>query len=183
MKLIADSRERSKSGRFMGFFALSASVIIFFAIPMALYFAPPRYLLPLRNVLAAEALCSFVFLIFLAAFMKSKGIISGFPMRAYDEGLLVQPSLAILPKVARYQELSSIELWFASGRSGSFVLKRDGRRFSSVEMFRDRDSLESFVQDISPSAESAGFVLESQNPDNGSFRAIFRRKRAQISLQ
>jgi hypothetical protein len=177
MKLVADVKDYSADRKGIGFVLLVFSTLLLFVLPFYLVAQPPGFLRGLKPVIMAEGAGCFVFLIMLAVFMKSRGMLFKVPLRVYDESVLIQPALSLAPRMIPYARISSIELWYESGCSGCAVQALPEGRVKSVECFSSRQKAKDFTDSIRPAMESSGFTMKAEE-DARSFRAMFRKTRA-----
>jgi len=175
MALISDSKDYSKDRRSASFVLIICFALPLMLVPIYLIVSPVEYIArPAAAALLAGAL---VFILFIGLFLKGKGLLFKMPLRVLDNGILIQPAMRLGPVMADYRTISSIEMWYGRDEpihSGCTVLSGVRGRLTSVESFRDADSLHEFVEGISPALFSQGFKRTLiQEP--GSLSVVFRK--------
>lgn len=177
MKLVADSKDYSSDKRALGFtLLLCLSIPLMFA-PLYLLVAPSMLGIPAPAALAI-LLGGLVLLVFLGVFLKGRGILFKVPMKAFVEGMLIQPAMGFRPIVVPYGDISSIELSCGEPgklKAGCTLLSGKYGKVRSVENFTDADTLKAFAEKIGPALEDAGFRTESAEESATSARYIFRK--------
>jgi hypothetical protein len=153
--------------RSAGLTILASSILVLFILPLWMAVQPPPPLAAFKIAFMAQAAGSVVLIFAIALFLLGRGLLLKTPMRVYKEGLLIQPLLSTMPSIVAYAGISSIELWDSARgrktRSGCTILSREGKRITSVEMFRDKNQAKEFVGRISPAIEAAGFTAHSED--------------------
>ena len=119
-----------------------------------------------------------IFLGVLVLYLQNKGMLFKIPLKFYDEGVQIQPLLAMKPKMVPYEEISSLELWYNVGylrtKSGSSLLSSKVS-VTSVENFPDKESIKRFVEQVRPVLESKGLKMKAPDEEAQSLQFVFHR--------
>jgi hypothetical protein len=177
VKLIADSKDFSHDRRAVSFAILIISSIPFMFAPLYVLVWRSSLGVPLEAALA-ELLGGITLMLFLGLFLMGKGILFKVPLRAFDEGVLIQPAVGLRPALVPYADISAIELFYGadgSVRTGCVVSAPKRGRIRSIENFHSPSAVESFVAAIRPALEQAGFRLADRHVGNRLARFEFRR--------
>jgi hypothetical protein len=177
MKLVADSKDYSSDKRALSFALLFCFALPLMFAPLYLLVAPGALNVP-KQAIFALLLGGIALIVFLGVYLKGKGILFKVPLKAFAEGLLIQPAMGFRPLVVPYEDVASIELWCGSaGRinAGCAILSGKHGSIKSVENFTDGNSLKAFAERIGPALEDAGFRTESAEEGASSARYVFRK--------
>lgn len=177
MKLVADSRDYSSDRRALSFALLFCFALPLMLAPLYLLVAPEALNVP-RPAVFALLLGGIGLIVFLGVYLKGKGILFKVPMKAFEEGILIQPAMGFRPLVVPYGDISSMELWCGpSGKikAGCAILSGKQGTIKSVENFSDARALKAFAERIGASLEGAGFRTESAEEGADSARYVFRK--------
>ncbi len=177
MNLVADSSDYSKDQRAISFALLFCLAMPLMLAPLYMLVAPGAFSIPAQASLAL-LFGGITLIFFLGIYLKGRGILFKVPLKAFEEGLLIQPAMGLRPAVVPYKDISSIELWCGREgkmRAGCAVLSQTHGRIRSVENFTDASSLKSFAERIGTALENAGFRTESAEESQDSARYVFKR--------
>lgn len=178
MKLVADSAPYSSDNRLSGFILLVVIATPLMVLPVYLLMAPPPALAGAAPAALAFAIGSLMVVLLFGLFLKTRGYLFKIPFRVYDEGVLIQPTAHIRPKVIEWLDLSSLELWvgipYKKSDSGCAALTPAGE-VKSTELFKSKDSLMEFISVIRPSIEEKGMKMVEENEGDSYFSVKFRR--------
>ncbi len=178
MELVADSSGSASDLRFRGFVIIMAAGAIFIIGSVYLMVAPPEFLAHARAAVFLAAGGALIVLATLGLALKGKGMLFKVPLKFFDEAVLIQPVLGLRPVIVPYKEIASMELWHGLGYkrvgSGCSVLSS---RYSvtSVEPFKDKESLRALAEKVRPALESSGLKLKTAEDDAGSLHYVFQR--------
>ncbi len=175
MKMVADAREYSKDHSSAGLVVLALSFMPLLVIPIYVLASPHEPLSGAPPAAFAFALSGLAFMGFFGMYLKSNGLLFKLPLRMFEEGLLIQPTLGIGPKKLQFREITAAELWQGKSGGGCMVLTRGGAAIRSVENFRDREAMRAFAERIRPTLEAAGLKLAHNDDGEQSLRMTFRR--------
>jgi len=178
MKLVADSARYSSDNRFSGFMLLvllSSPLVI---ISTSLLLTPPELFEHAMPAALAFAIGSIAVLLLFGLFLKTRGLIFKIPIRVYEDGVLVQPTSQIRPKVIEWMDLMSLELWeglpYKKTKSGAVALTPAGE-IKSTELFKGKEPLKEFINTIRPYLEDKGMKVVQEDEGESHYSITFRR--------
>ena len=178
MELIDDAAGYSTDLRLRGFAIISLATVLLIVIPTYLLAAPPDFLSHERPAIFLAAGGALIVLCTLALVLKGKGMLFKIPLKFYDEAMLIQPVLGMRPVIIPYKEIASLELWHGLGYkrvgSGCYVLS-SRNSVTSVEVFKDKQSLMAFLGKIRPALEKSGLRMSPPDEEAGSLHCTFHR--------
>lgn len=154
-------------------------------VPMFLLFAPIGPFVGALPAAIAFAIGSILVISLFSHLLKAKGYLYKIPLKVYKEGIIIQPASKIRPEVIKLEGLRSLELWHGlpyMGAESGCIAESIEKRSKSAEPFRDKASLESFIEEISPLMQRSGFKLAQEDDGERSLRVVFRRVMAPIRL-
>ncbi|MEW6035438.1 MAG: hypothetical protein AB1529_02395 [Candidatus Micrarchaeota archaeon] len=175
MKMVADARDYSQDHSSAGLVVLALSFMPLLVIPIYILASPHEPLSGAAPTAFVFALSGLAFMGFFGMYLKSNGLLFKVPLRVFEEGLLIQPTLGMGPKRLTYGQITAAELWLGKSGGGCMVLTRGGAAIRSVENFRDRDAMKAFAGCIRPTLEAAGLRLAHNDDGEQSLRMAFRR--------
>ncbi|MEW6748198.1 MAG: hypothetical protein AB1295_00615 [Candidatus Micrarchaeota archaeon] len=185
MELIADAASFSSDNRFNGFMLLSLLSTPLFIISFYLLISPPELFADAKPAALAFVIGSFFVLLLLCLFLKTRGLIFKVPLRIYDGGILIQSTAHIRPKLVRWQDLTSLELWeglsYMKTKGGSIALTSEGE-VKTVELFKDKEALKTFVKTVRPVMEGHGLKMAAEDEGGSHYSATFRRSIVPVRL-
>jgi len=178
MKIVADSARYSSDNRFSGFMMLVLLSSPLFIISVYLLLTPPELFEDAMPAAIAFTAGSILVLLLFGLFLKTRGLIFKIPIRVYDEGVLIQSTAHIRPKLIEWVDLLSLDLWeglsYKKTKGGAIALTTEGE-IKSTELFKDKNALKEFVAVVRPFLEEKGMKVVQEDEGESNYSITFRR--------